>query len=189
MILVIAGTDRVGSNTGKIARAVKSLLEVHGEEIQLLDLADLKPASHNGPHYGIEAPENLAKAVAMVNRADGVYVVVPEYNGSMPGALKYFIDHWTYPKSFEFRPFAISGLGGMFGGLRPVEHLQGVLGFRNAFIYPERVFVRDAGKLLKGVNDISDPLLLELFKKQAEGFVAFVKALKAAGLDANSRKK
>ena len=160
----------------------------HGEEIRLLDLADLKPTSHGGPHYGgVAAPETLAHAISLVNEADGVYIVIPEYNGSMPGALKYFIDHWSYPKSFEFRPFALCGLGATFGGLRPVEHMQGVLGFRNAFIYPARVFFRDAGKVMKGVTEIADPVLMDLFRKQAEGFVAFVKALKAAGLDANSR--
>lgn len=189
MILIIAGTDRVGSNSAKVAKIVKGLLSHHGEEIRLLDLAELKPTSHGGPHYGIAAPDALAQAVSLVNQADGVYLVIPEYNGSMPGALKYFIDHWSYPKSFEFRSFALCGLGATWGGLRPVEHMQGVLGFRNGFIYPERVFIRDAGKLLKGVDEINDPLLMDLFKKQTEGFVAFVKALKAAGLDANSRSK
>lgn len=189
MILVIAGTDRAGSNSSKIARHVHALLKRNGSEAELLDLADLKPAAHGGPHYGRAAkPETLDHAISLVNRADGIYVVVPEYNGSMPGALKYFIDHWEYPFSFEFRPFALCGLGGLFGGLRPVEHLQGTLGFRNAFIYPERVFIRDAGRLLKDVNEIADPVLIDLFEKQTKGFVAFVNALKAAGLDANSRK-
>lgn len=187
MILVISGTDRANSNTAKVARYVHRLFGKHGTESELLDLAELKPTSHGGPHYGIAAPELLAQAVAKVDRADGVYICLPEYNGSMPGALKYFIDHWNYPKSFEFRPMALCGLGGMFGGLRPVEHLQGVLGFRNSFIYPERVFIMNVFAHLKGVDEPTDPMLTKLFEKQVSGFVAFVKALQAADLDANSR--
>lgn len=187
MILVISGTDRVGSNSKKIALYVASLLQKNGARAEVLDLAELKPTSFGGPHYGALAPEALHKAIDQVGKADALYMVVPEYNGSMPGALKYFIDHWKYPESFEFRPVALCGLGGIFGGLRPVEHLQGVLGYRNAFLYPERIFVRDVFKVLKGTDIPSDALLVDLFEKQASGFVAFVKALQAANLDANSR--
>lgn len=187
MILVISGTDRANSNTAKIARYVQRLFAKHGAPAEILDLADLKPTSHGGPHYGIAAPDLLAQAIDKVDRADAVYICLPEYNGSMPGALKYFIDHWSYPKSFEFRPMALCGLGGMFGGLRPVEHLQGVLGYRNAFIYPERIFITNVFAHLKGQDEPQDAVLTGLFDKQVSGFVAFVKALQAAGLDANSR--
>ena len=105
----------------------------------------------------------------------------------MPGALKYFLDHWSYPRSYEFRPFALVGLGGRFGGLRPVEHLQGVLGFRNAFIYPERIFVSDVHKALTAEGKILDTKLETLLKAQVQGFLAFSRALVNAKLDANSR--
>lgn len=189
MILVIAGTDRLNSNSRKIANYVKGLLENLGEDAQVLDLADLKPTAHGGPFYGgAPAPEALQKALDLVQRADGVYFCVPEYNGSLPGALKYFIDHWKYPESFEFRPVAFCGLGWMFGGLRPVEHLQGVMGYRNAFMYPERIFFRDAPAHLKDTNTVKDAVLSDLFHRQCSGFVKFIHALKAAGLDANSKR-
>jgi NAD(P)H-dependent FMN reductase len=188
MFLIISGTDRSNSNTRKIANHVLGVFQKQGADVQILDLADLKPTSLGGPFYGsIHTHDIWSKAVALVEKAQGIYVCAPEYNGSMPGALKTFIDHWNYPKSFEFRPVAFCGLGGMWGGLRTVEHLQGVFGFRNSFMYPERVFVRDVYKLLKEGPEIKDPLLLELFQKQVSGFLSFVKALQNAGLDANSR--
>lgn len=188
MIVIIAGTDRPQSNTRKIANYVHGLFKELGAESQVLDLAELKPTSHGGPHYGVAAPETLADAVELVNQADGLYFCVPEYNGSMPGALKYFIDHWKYPESFEFRPVAFCGLGWMFGGLRPVEHLQGVMGYRNAFMYPERIFFRDVPLHMKDKSHVDDVVLSDLFKRQCAGFVKFIDALKAAGLDANSRR-
>jgi NAD(P)H-dependent FMN reductase len=188
VILIIAGTDRKNSNTRKIANHVQALFTENGAETQLLDLAELQQSSMGGPYYGkAVGPDALVRAQELVLNADGIYVCVPEYNGSMPGALKYFIDHWKYPDAFEFRPFALCGLGTTWGGLRPVEHLQGVFGYRNAFIYPERVFLREIYKIMQD-GALTDPFLLDLLRKQVQGFLAFVNALKAAGLDANSRR-
>ena len=190
MILVIAGTDRPLSNSRKVADYVHGIFAELGQKSQVLDLAELKPARFEGPYYGgmVGLPTDFAAAVDLVNAADGIYFCVPEYNGSMPGILKYFIDHWKYPDSFEFRPVAFCGLGWMFGGLRPVEHLQGVMGYRNAFMYPERIFFRDVPLHLKEKSTVDDKVLADLFQKQCSGFVRFIQALKAAGLDANSRR-
>ncbi|MNT75975.1 NADPH-dependent FMN reductase [compost metagenome] len=105
----------------------------------------------------------------------------------MPGVLKYFIDHLKFPESFEYRPVCFVGIGsGAFGGLRPVEHLQQVFGYRNAFIFPERVFVMNAHKVINAASEVTDPLLQDLFLRQAKGFQKFSKALVDAKLDANS---
>jgi chromate reductase, NAD(P)H dehydrogenase (quinone) len=114
--------------------------------------------------------------------------VVPEYNGSFPGVLKMFIDYWKYPETFEFRPVAFVGLGTRWGGLRPVEHLQQVFGYRNAFVFPHRVFVSNVHSALKDGKFI-DPMINDLLKTQARDFVKFIHALKHQGLDANSKLK
>ncbi len=41
MITVVSGTNRPGSNTRKIAVLIQEMLEGAGEEVALLDLADL----------------------------------------------------------------------------------------------------------------------------------------------------
>jgi hypothetical protein len=69
--------------------------------------------------------------------------------------------------------------------VRPVEHLQQVFGYRNSFVYPQRVFLMNVHKIMQdGV--FTDPLMHDLLKSQAEGFQRFTMALKVAGLDANS---
>ncbi|MEZ4873554.1 MAG: NAD(P)H-dependent oxidoreductase [Bdellovibrionales bacterium] len=113
--------------------------------------------------------------------SEGLIFVVPEYNGSYPGALKYFIDHWDYPASFEHKPVCFIGLGGRFGGLRPVEHLQGVLGYRNAFMFPDRVFITNVWDIFKD-SEITDDNIAQLLKVQASGFQKFVRALASENL-------
>jgi len=54
--------------------------------------------------------------------AAGLHVVLPEYNGSYPGVLKYFIDMLKFPESFENKPAAFVGVAnGQWGALRAVE--------------------------------------------------------------------
>ncbi|MBO9665186.1 MAG: NAD(P)H-dependent oxidoreductase [Bdellovibrio sp.] len=187
MKYIIAGTDRPGSNTLKLSKFIQGLYKAQGEDVEIIDLAQVKEQLHSGgPHYG-KTHEGLQVYLDKVVHSEGLIVVCPEYNGSMPGALKYFIDHMKFPDSFEFRPVCFVGLSaGMFGGLRPVEHLQQIFGYRNAFIYPERVFIMNAGKVLNAEGEPQDEMIKQLLTKQTMGFRNFVQALSAFKLDANS---
>lgn len=192
---VVVGTDRPGSNSKKVAELVCELYaRNHGEEVELLDLADIVKGLQSGPQYGSVSDPVLLKAASSVEKSDGLIIVVPEYNGSMPGVLKYFIDHLKYPDAFEARPVCFIGLGGMFGGLRPVEHLQQVFGYRNAFIFPERIFMINVHNYFKKTDAnpngvMQDPMLLSLLQNQIAGFRKFVDALKSSELHALSRSK
>ena len=59
------------------------------------------------------------------------------------------------------------------------------MGYRNAFIYPERVLLMNIFSLLQN-GEIKDPIANELLAKQARDFCKFIKAIQAAGLDANT---
>jgi NAD(P)H-dependent FMN reductase len=102
-ILVLAGTNRPGSNTRKMAALVHGCYQKQGTPMELLDLSDL-PAELFNPSSYAEKPAAFAKFSEAVLGSSGVVVVTPEYNGSFPGVLKYFIDMLPFPESFEKRP-------------------------------------------------------------------------------------
>lgn len=157
-----------------------------GEKVEIIDLAELPLNELTGHQYGDKIHEGEIKAaIHKINHSDGVIMVVPEYNGSMPGALKYFIDHWKYPDTFEQRPVCYIGLGGLFGGLRPVEHLMQVFSYRQAYNFPIRVFLMNIWNTLKD-GQLTDAKTLELLKRQASEFQKFTKALGEYKLDANA---
>ncbi|MFN7906069.1 MAG: NADPH-dependent FMN reductase [Pseudobdellovibrionaceae bacterium] len=188
MKYIISGTDRSNSNSLQVSNFILKLYQDIGVDAEVIDLAKVNLFS-KGPQYGQkEMSSNLHESIQKIDKSEGLIIVCPEYNGSMPGVLKYFIDHWKYPESFEFRPICFVGLGGLFGGLRPVEHLQQVFGYRNSFIYPERIFLMNVWKILKD-GEITDPLMKDLLLKQTNGFQAFCKALNQSKLDALSRRK
>lgn len=188
MIEIIAGTDRPNSNTLKVARFMETLYAEMKIPAQLLDLRELKLADVDGGDYNAGAKGSFKTLVDRVTAADGLVVVVPEYNGSFPGILKLFIDYWRYPQTFESRPIALVGLGGRFGALRPVEHLQQVFGYRNAFLFPTRVFITNIKDSFKD-GTVADPMLLDLLQIQTREFNKFIQGLRAQKLDANSKLK
>lgn len=185
MKYIIAGTDRPDSNTLKVSKYIQSIYQGLGETVEIMDLKEMKSHLHNDLQYG-KTSEGLKPYLDKIAKSEGLIVVCPEYNGSMPGVLKYFIDHWRYPESFEFRPVCFVGLGGMFGALRPVEHLQQVFGYRNSYVYPERVFIMNVHKVLNAEGQVQDEMIKQLLVKQAEGFQKFTQALSSFKIDANA---
>ena len=150
MKYIIVGTSRPDSNSKKVALFVQKLFEQKGEKVGILDLAEIDIDQAHGGHFGGKTPlpAKLNAAIEAITTSEGLIFVIPEYNGSMPGVLKAFVDYWKYPHSFEGRPIAFIGLGGMWAGLRPVEHMMQVMSYRNAFLFPIRVFMRDVWKLI-----------------------------------------
>ena len=178
MITIISGTNRPGSNTRKVTAHVEGVYKLLKVETQLLDLATLPPEIFSPTSYA-EKPAAFARFVNGVLGADGLVVVTPEYNGSVPGILKYFIDMLPFPESFEQRPTCFVGLSaGIWGALRPVEQLQAIFGYRNGFVYPERVFIPGINQLLDGHGRFNHPDLEKRLENQAVGFVNFVELLR-----------
>lgn len=182
MMTLLVGTNRPGSNTRKVARQIEEIYAGMNIPLRVLDLAQLPPEIFSPTSYA-EKPKSFAPFADGVLHSYGLHVVTPEYNGSVPGILKYFIDMLKFPESFERKPVCFTGLAaGMWGALRPVEQLQAIFGYRNAHIFPERVFMPQINSLLDDNGRIKNPELLERLRKQVEGFVEYVEKLRVTKL-------
>lgn len=181
-IVILSGTNRPGSNTRKVAGHLDAIYRKLDVSVQLLDLHELPPESFTPASYE-NPPAGLLPFRQAILEAAGVHVVTPEYNGGMPGALKYFIDLLEFPESFEHRPVCFTGLAaGLWGALRPVEQLQSIFSYRNAFIFPERVFLPGISKLLDAQGNFTSAEMPERLAKQAASFVDFVEKLRGTKL-------
>jgi NAD(P)H-dependent FMN reductase len=182
MLTLIVGTNRPDSNTRKVAAHVEEIYASLGVPLRVLDLAKLPPEIFSPTSYA-EKPRSFAPFAEAILQAAGLIVVTPEYNGGVPGVLKYFIDMLKFPESFEKRPVCFVGLSaGIWGALRPVEQLQAIFGYRNAFNYPERVFLPRIDDLLDAQGRLTDPDILKRLRAQAAGFIDFVERVKAVKL-------
>ena len=185
MIAIIVGTNRPDSNTRKVAAQVERIYQELGVPLRVLDLAQMPPEIFLPTSYA-QKPKGFQFFAQTILDAAGLAVITPEYNGGMPGVLKYFIDMLKFPESFQGRPVCFVGLAaGMWGALRPVEQLQAVFSYRNAHLYPERVFLPNIHALLNDQGQVTDPEILQRLKGQASGFADFVERVKGIKLRAS----
>jgi len=176
-ILLISGTNRPDSNALKIARIVQAHYQSAHVAVDLFSLTELGPEAFEPGAYANKPPSVVA-IQKRVLEASGLHVICPEYNGSFPGVLKYFIDLLKFPESFAGKPVAFVGeSNGTWGALRAVEHLQGIFGYRNAHVYPDRVFIPNIGQKWDAQGRLNDQSIDQRLARQAEGFALFVKRL------------
>lgn len=172
-ILIISGTNRPASNARRVAGILGDNYQRLGIAHEIFSLTDLPREIFDGDAYANKPPA----MVALQNRvldAVGLHIVTPEYNGSLPGVLKYFIDMLKFPESFQHKPVAFVGVAaGAWGGLRPVEHLQQIFSYRNAYILPERVFIPNVRMKFDDAGRFTDAAIADLLGKQCEHFAAF----------------
>jgi NAD(P)H-dependent FMN reductase len=177
-ILIISGTNRPGSSAMKLARALAGMYAELEVETEVLDLCEL-PAELFSPHVYAAKPPSFQAIQRQVLESAGLHLVVPEYNGSFPGILKYFIDMLKFPGSFNRRPVAYVGeSNGAWGALRAVEQLQMVFGYRNAFSFPERVFISRVKEKFDAEGKLQDADLGERLRRQAKGFAMFAEMIR-----------
>jgi NAD(P)H-dependent FMN reductase len=172
--MIISGTNRANSNALRIARIVEA--HYHSAKIaaELFNLEDL-PREVFEPSSYHKKPPAMQVIQQRVLDAQGLHVITPEYNGSFPGVLKYFIDMLKFPESFDRKPVAFVGeANGVWGGLRAVEQLQMIFGYRNAHSYPDRVFIPGVKEKFDAAGNFTDSSINDRLKKQAIGFQCFV---------------
>jgi len=178
-VAILTGTHRRGSVSAMIARQISDMYRALGVSVDLIDLAELPceiflPGSFD---HRYEADSPIAQRFI---KADGLHVVVPEYNGSYPGVLKHVLDVQPYQRCFRGKPTCFTGVAaGEWGALRAVEQLQQVFGYRNAFIFPQRVLIREVEEVkFDDAQRIVDAELVGRMERQAAEFIEFVRCLK-----------
>lgn len=175
---IISGTDRPDSNSLRIAGYVQQQYRSHGVDADIINLQDFPTSAVEGGRYA-DKPREVHAYIHPVVEADALVIVCPEYNGGYPGILKLFIDYLPFPEALNKKPISFIGhANGAFGGLRAVEQLQHVVGYRNAHVFPERVFIPRIGKNFDDKKGISDPFQQDLLQSQIKNFIAFVENLK-----------
>lgn len=175
---IISGTDRPNSNALRISKYIQRQYQNEGINPGIIDLQDFPLELVSGGKYGAELPE-VDAFVRRAVEADGLIIVCPEYNGGYPGILKLFIDYMPFPGSLDKKPIAMVGeANGAFGAMRAVEQLQQVVGYRNAHVFPERVFIARVNENFDEETGINNELQQQLLMSQIKGFPQFVRDLR-----------
>jgi chromate reductase len=174
---VIVGSLRKGSYNAAIARALPGLAP-EGVTIAPLGSVGDFPL-YNADIQAEGFPPAVTAMGEAIHAADGVIFVTPEYNYSIPGALKNAID-WVSRvpnQPFAGKPVAIqSASQGLFGGVRAQLHL------RHAFVYldaralnkPEVIIPLVQTKVDAATGEVTDAATRGFLADQIKAFAAFV---------------
>lgn len=133
-IAIINGSLRKESFNQIIVDYVKSTLESKGYSVTQLDISNL-PLMNQDIEFPAPAP--VAAVRDEVKKADALWIVTPEYNGSVPAPLKNMLDWISRPVELgvfgapDFvngKLVAISGASGSSAASLVMNELKGLLG-------------------------------------------------------------
>ena len=117
-IPIILGTVRQGRMSEPIANFIfEQVIQYPGIKTELIDIRKLPiPLIDAGPNAKILGFSEV------VQKADGLIIVTPEYNHTYPGMLKHVLD-LNYKEYLHKAVGVCSVSAGSFGGVRAVEAL------------------------------------------------------------------
>lgn len=181
VIVGISGSLRAGSINSALLRAAAGLMPA-GSTLEIASIKDI-------PLYDgdVEASQGIPPAVTALKQqivaADGLLLVSPEYNNSIPGVFKNAVDWLSRPPAdaprvFGNRPVAVIGASpGGFGTILaqnawlPVLKTLGTRHWSGG-----RMMVSRAGSVINDAGELTDDKTRELLRQFLQGFVAFAAA-------------
>ena len=183
-ILAITGSLRAGSYNTALARAAQELAPP-GVEVELYDGLHLVPHyDQDLDHPDVDPPASVAELRSRIEEADALFVVTPEYNGSITGVLKNAID-WASARhrgsSFKNKTVAIAGATtGQYGAIWAQQDLRRILGIAGARVIAGEFPVPQAHTKFDEEGRLVDPLLAERLQTHLRALVEQATPLAAA---------
>ncbi len=175
-VLAISGSLRAESYNTALARAAAGLAPA-GVFVDLYDgLALLPPYDQDLDEGESDPPPAALDFRGRIEEADALFIVTPEYNGSIPGVLKNAID-WASARhrgsSFKNKTIAIAGVTtGQYGAIWAQQDLRKVLGICGARVIDGELPVSAAQGKFDARGALIDPLVTERLRVHLAALVA-----------------
>jgi len=164
LILALSGSLRRGSHNTALLRAAGELLPPGDELVLWEGLAEI-PAYDQDDDVE-PAPYAVAALRRAVADADAVLFATPEYNSSVPGALKNALDWASRPlatNAFRGKPVAVIGASaGMFGAVWAQAELRKVLAAMGARVAEVELAVGHAAEKIVGGEVVDEDVRRQL---------------------------
>ena len=178
---VIIGSLSKGSINRKLARA---LIRLAPEELEFKEINYEKLPLYN---HDLDADFPLAASEFKKNlsQVDAVLIVTPEYNRSIPGALKNAIDWASRPKvenAFARKPSAVIGAStGAIGTAIAQQHLRSILAFLDSpqMTFPEG-YIQFKPGLVTDEGEVTVDSTREFLRQFMQAFYEFIERVNIA---------
>lgn len=180
-IVGLSGSLRAGSYNSALLQAAKALTPAEAT----LDIASIRgiPVYDGDEEAATGIPPVVAALKDRIAASDGLLLVTPEYNHSIPGGFKNAIDWLSRPASdiarvFRDRPVAITGATtGQGGTILAQEAWWPVLRHLGARAWwGPRLTVSGAGKVFGEQGELVDEKVRTQLQAFMTGYVKFIKS-------------
>ena len=180
-VITICGSLRKASYNAALARALPALAPA-GLSLKPAPAWDKIPIYNADNQNSTGFPADVTAWADAIRAADGVIIVSPEYNWSIPGGLKNAIDWVSRLKEVPFKdkPIALQSCSaGLLGGARMQYHLRMALTTLDAFLFgkPEVLVNFSAKKFDEKTLALTDQPTIDTVKDQLAGFEKFIRRL------------
>jgi chromate reductase, NAD(P)H dehydrogenase (quinone) len=174
-IVVLVGSLRKESFTLKIANAMAKLAPASLK----LDVTTLHGLSFFNQDLEANPPADWLALREKIQASNGVIVVTPEYNRSIPGVLKNAIDVASRPygkSSFLGKPVGIvSNSPGPLGGVSAAKHLQNIMpGISGPILGQPEIYLNAVGDAFDDRGECSKDSLKTVLETYLTAFAAFI---------------
>lgn len=158
-VAVVVGSLRADSINRKVALALAALAPAN-LQLKIVEIGDL-PLYNEDIDTATSTPESYTAFRQQIAAADAVLFVTPEYNRSVPGALKNAIDVGSRPygkSAWSGKPGAvISASPGAIGGFGANHHLRQSLVFLNVpCLQQPEAYLGNAGTFFDEAGTLSE---------------------------------
>jgi NAD(P)H-dependent FMN reductase len=184
-ILGLSGSLRAGSLNSSLLRAAAGEMP-KGVSLEIGSIKGI-PLYDGDVEDAKGLPDAVVKLKERVVATDGLLLVTPEYNNSLPGVFKNAIDWLTRPSAdiprvFANRPVAVMGAspGGFGTLLAQTAWLPVLKTLGTAAYFGGRLQVSRAGDVFDAQGALVDERIREQLKKFLAGFAEFVAASRRA---------
>lgn len=173
MITIIVGTNRPNSNTERIAKFYKSILERRSVDYRYLDLADLPVDFIFNDMWGnrsVAVDDIIERSLVPATK---FVFVIPEYNGGFPGILKGFID-CVPPSTWYGKKAGLVGVAtGKAGALRPLDQFTSILNYLRVSVLYAKPKLSEVHLSMNEHGEINDPRVILLLEEHVDLILAF----------------
>jgi NAD(P)H-dependent FMN reductase len=180
--LVFSASLRAGSLNSKLAQLAAVTIEANGGEVDLASMREFDSPSYDAD---VQRDQGFPPGAEMLHlrleACDALVVSSPEYNASMPGALKNALD-WVSrydPQPFNERHgLLMSASPSMAGGNRGLWALRVPFEHLGARLYPDMFSLAKAHDAFSQEGRIANEQLQERFDTNIANFMDLVEAAK-----------
>lgn len=173
MITIVSATTRPNSYSMVVAEKYASILREREEDVQLFNLENMPVSAYNDMVYKKGEHPLRTYGHQIFFSAERFILVVPEYNGSFPGAFKMLLDVCD-PDIFKGKKFALVGVSsGRAGNLRGMDHLLDVLHYLRAEVFSLKIPISQIRGLTNDEKEMVDENTIKVIQNQLNEFEKF----------------